>query len=57
MPKKEYLTYWYWGSRPDITNGVDHITEGDTAGSTVLCEVTRNLHVVLSPSCLAEDVQ
>ncbi len=38
-----------------ITNLVDHVSSGGTPGSTVLCELTRDFHSVLSPSCVAED--
>ncbi len=38
-----------------ITNRVDHVSDGSTPGSVVLCELTRHFHPVLSPSCVAED--
>ncbi len=38
-----------------ITNRVDHVSDGSTPGSAVLCEHTRHFHPVLSPSCVAED--
>ncbi len=38
-----------------ITNWVDHASDGGTLGTTVLCELTRDFHPVLSPSCVAED--
>ncbi len=38
-----------------ITNCVDHVSYGGTPGSTVLCELTRHFHAVLSPLCVAED--
>ncbi len=41
--------------RAGITNCVDHVSDGDTPGSAVLCELTRHFHPVLSPSCVAED--
>ncbi len=37
------------------TNCVDHVSGGGTPGSAVLCELTRHVHPVLSPSCEAED--
>ncbi len=33
-----------------ITNWVDHVSDGSTPGSAVLCELTRRFHPVLSPS-------
>ncbi len=38
-----------------ITNCVDHVSDGGTPGSAVLCELTRHFHPVLSPLCVAED--
>ncbi len=37
-----------------ITNHIDHVSDGRTPGSVVLCELTRHFHSVLSPSCVAE---
>ncbi len=39
-----------------ITNWVDHVSDGGSPGSTVLCELTRDFHPVLSPSGVAEDL-
>ncbi len=44
-----------WAGWVGITNWVDHVSDGGTSGSTVLCELTRHFHSVLSPSCVAED--
>ncbi len=38
-----------------VTDTIDHVSDGDTPDSTVLCELTRHFHPVLSPSCVAED--
>ncbi len=38
-----------------ITNCVDHVSGGGTPSSTVLRELTRHFHPVLSPSCVAEN--
>ncbi len=38
-----------------MTNWVDHVWDGSTPGSTVLWELIRHFHPVLSPSCVAED--
>ncbi len=38
-----------------ITNCVDHVSDGGTPGSAILRQLTRDLHPVLSPSCVAED--
>ncbi len=38
-----------------ITNWVDHVSDEGTPGSTVLCELTRHFHPVLSTSWAAED--
>ncbi len=38
-----------------ITNRVDHVSDGSTPGSAVLCELTRHVHPILSQSCVAED--
>ncbi len=40
-----------------LANRVDHVSNGSTPGSVVLCELTRHLHLVLSPSCLAENLR
>ncbi len=37
------------------TTQVDHVADGSIPGSTVLSDLTRGFHIVLSPSCLAED--
>ncbi len=59
---KAVATYYLylWQHSPEvgwagITNRVDHITDGGTPGLRVLCEFTRDVHPVLSPSCVAED--
>ncbi len=36
------------------TNWVDHVSDGGTPGSTVLCEFSRDFRPVVSPSCLIE---
>ncbi len=55
------LTYLYlrrhspgagWAGK---TNCVDHVSDGGTPGSTVLRELTRHFHPVLSLSCVTED--
>ncbi len=38
-----------------INDCVDHVSDGGTPGSTVLCELTRDFHLTLSPPCVAED--
>ncbi len=40
-----------------ITNRVDHVADGGTPGSVVLCELTRDFHSVLSALSVAEDSQ
>ncbi len=37
-----------------ITSGVDHVSDGSTPGSAVLCKLTKHVHPVLSPSCVTE---
>ncbi len=48
------LTYLYRHSPgagwADITNRVDHVSNGGTPGSTILCERTRDFHPALSPA-------
>ncbi len=46
-----------WAGWAGITNCVDHVSDGGTPGSTVLCEFTRDFHPVLSLSCVAEDTR
>ncbi len=41
--------------RAGITNCVDHVSDGGTAGSRVLCELISCFHPKLSASCVAED--
>ncbi len=38
-----------------FTKGVDHVSGGGTPGSTVLCELARHFHALLSLSCVADD--
>ncbi len=38
----------------DITDRVYHVTDGDTLGSTVLCELSRDLNPFLFLSCVAK---
>ncbi len=40
-----------------ITNWTDHVSNRGTPGSTVLCELTRDFHPVIAPSCVADDSQ
>ncbi len=38
-----------------ITNRADHVANGGIRGPTVLCGLTRDVHPVLCPLCVAED--
>ncbi len=46
-----------WMQMAICTNSVHFVSDGGTPGSTVLYELTRDFHPVLSPSCVAEDQQ
>ncbi len=41
-----------WSS---FSNWIDHVWDGGTPGSMVLCELTRDFYTTLSSSCEAED--
>ncbi len=58
LKKPQGLTLYLQSRRHSpvgITSCVDHVSDRCNLGFTVLCELTRHFHPVLSPSCEAED--
>ncbi len=48
---EDYRLYDSGADCASITDGIDHISDGCTPGSTFLCELTCDFHPVLFPLC------